>query len=123
MQTDEHRSFGSQVASHLCSSVCIRGKSAIAFLRALRVSVVNYLEIRGDMFRISKIGLACAVVVVGFAQLAIAQPATKPAKSPEQVEAQYTESLNKRANDVVAAAGVTDAAKMSRVHDALVDHW
>jgi len=51
------------------------------------------------------------------------QSATKAEKTPEQIDAQYTESLNKRADKIVDALNLTDNAAKSKVHDTLVDHW
>jgi hypothetical protein len=51
------------------------------------------------------------------------QPSTRPAKTPEQIEAQYTDSLNRRAEEIVTAIKVDDPAKAARVHDAIVQHW
>src|SRR4051794_11797629 len=65
-----------------------------------------------------------AIVLAIFAPRVRAQETTKPAsKTPEQIEAQYTDSLNRRANDIVTTIKVDDAAKVARVHDALVEHW
>jgi len=52
-----------------------------------------------------------------------AEPGARSTKTPEQIEAKYEDSLNRRANDILSAIGVIDAAKAARVHDALVEHW
>lgn len=54
------------------------------------------------------------------AGIALAQDEATPASTPEEREAFYTQTIEHRAEDILKAVALKDAAKASRVHDAII---
>src|SRR2546428_12336757 len=61
--------------------------------------------------------LSTVVFVTG---AVIAQEEATPASTPEEREAFYTQTIEHRAEDILKALALKDAAKASRVHDAII---
>src|ERR1700689_244598 len=56
---------------------------------------------------------------------ATTEPTTQPVstKTPAEIEAQYAQSLDKRATAIVDALNIDDPAKATRVHDIIVAQY
>ncbi len=80
----------------------------------------------------TKLAFAISVVVTGVilwassasAETKKGQPetATTPL-SAEQIEANYTQTIEKRVSDILAVLDLKDQAKAARIHDALIDQY
>ena len=58
--------------------------------------------------------------VVFFAGVVFAQEEVTPAASPEDRESFYTQTIEHRTEDILKVLALKDAAKTSRVHDAII---
>ena len=65
------------------------------------------------------LGLLLSTVVF-FTGVVSAQDEATPASTPEDREAFYTQTIEHRTQDILKALALTDAAKASRVHDAII---
>lgn len=70
------------------------------------------------------LGLAAALVLGLTPPLRAAeQSAPAPTRSPAETEAAYTQTLEKRVADILAALDLNDSAKSGRVHDLLIAQY
>src|SRR5687768_9378658 len=68
------------------------------------------------------LAVVTALLVPSFAAAADDKP-KPPEPTAAQKEAEYTKSIEKRAQDIVKTLGLTDDAKAARVRDILTDRY
>src|SRR5690242_2285004 len=65
----------------------------------------------------------CSVRLNAAEKTAPTDPSKPPAKESKDEEAAYTQSIEKRVADILAALELKDSEKKSKVHDLLITHY